>query len=264
MKLLFFLIINLFFLNSTWAQEEAPKIIKDNLFKGLKSKLSGGLRFYPKGGRILYNLKKDYIIWGEKKVNGEASHKYGYISPHVTAYTAGYLNGARIDVDIFPISFFGIRFGHETLFNNKEYSAFECDVYNCLGGFDKSYIEIHGATKIKKVFYKFKIIRQDIHQRDIYKPNFVDALTGLVAKNYGDSFFVDHHTLGYLISDKWVISTLYIYARAQNIINNSDQTTVNITYFKDKKWTYNFGLGSFRSSAKVRKATALLLVNYKL
>ncbi len=245
-------------------EEVTPEKNKNFLFKDIESKLSGGVRAYPKGGRLLYKAKKEYVLWGEKEVNGKKNHMYGYAAPNATAYTAGYLNGARFDVDIFPISFFGFRFGHEIYFNNKEYSAFDCETFNCKGGFDKSYYEILGAMKCKKVFYKMRLIRQNVTQRNIYKPNFMDALTGLVAKNDGDNLLVDHHVTGYLFSKQWVVSVLYINARAQEVNNDSEQITLNVTHFKDDKWTYNFGLGSFRSTTRVRKATALILAEYKL
>jgi len=229
----------------------------------VKYELNGGFRTFPIGGVVSAKGEKKYIIWGDQGAEAQPNFKHGFVAPSATFYTAGTFNALKAEVALFPISFIGIKLGKATSFNNKEYSAYDCETYHCIGGVDKNFIEFHGAYKYKSVFYKLKLVRHSVSQRDEFQSDFMDSSTGLVLKHSGDKIHIDQHLAGYFINDKWVVSALHIKATAIEVRNHSEQNTINFTWKKDKNWQHNMAFGGYVSSILDGKSTFLYQGTYR-
>lgn len=97
-------------------------------------------RTLPTLGAELYGeAGYNQLIWGKKE--GPKDFLYGLVRPSLGVATSGVINGLKAEVELFPISIFGITAGRQIIDSNFNFPFFDCDDVNCLGEFHRNYIE---------------------------------------------------------------------------------------------------------------------------
>ncbi len=121
----------------------------------LEKKLSASALYNPVGTGISLGLAYNYKLWGQSDLDIEKTSEkppekkswmYGYIRPKVQADISGLINGAAVELQIFPISIFGVTFGSQYIDRHiKKTAYFDCDLVNCENELNRDYWKINLA-----------------------------------------------------------------------------------------------------------------------
>lgn len=113
-----------------------------SVFSWAKFDLSTGLqgRTLPTIGAEVYaDSGYNFVFWGKKE--DPKDFLYGLIRPSVGVSSSGVINGAKAELEFFPISILGITVGRQIINSNFEFPFFDCDEVNCKGEFQRNYVE---------------------------------------------------------------------------------------------------------------------------
>ncbi len=139
--ILFYLLLAPLVLNSSFAQAYYFDYSVEN-----------AARSYPFGLIFSGKLGLNHIIWGEKK--DQNSFFYGYLRPSFYWQTIGVVNRVGVELDLYPVSFFGFHVGSAYGARFKDSDYFECgkDV-NCRGSVSRNYIKSRLALGYGDLFF---------------------------------------------------------------------------------------------------------------
>ena len=216
-------------------------------------------RAYPIGGTINLEGGYGFSVWGDSAVE-EKSPFYGYIRPGYQASTAFSYNSGEIYVDLFPISFVGLRLGQEWITNNKEYKDYDCQRLNCEGEFGKQYLEARLAGAYKEAFFATRLRRSELSSNDQTK-NFPEEVMGLEASAKGDQVEIITTIVGVKLYPDWALLALNVYGQMDKLKGISRMTTINLTYRWDQ-YRVMAGVGEFNSPLAHREVTGLFLFSW--
>jgi hypothetical protein len=121
----------------SWAEtptSTTPAKTNFDLNGGLQGRTLPGLgaELYGEGG---YN----FIAWGKKEEPKD--FLYGLIRPNIGVSTSGVINSIRAELEVFPISIFGVAVGRQYLNSNFEFPFFDCEEVTCKGEYIRNYVE---------------------------------------------------------------------------------------------------------------------------
>lgn len=222
------------------------------------------LRSYPLTGVMEAQAGHSFLLWGEPK---DANPLFGYVRPFASYhFIPGYM-GANVGLDIFPVSFLGLRYVQEQGENNKDYLSYNCEIRHCRGSLKNNSLETFLALAWRDFFWvgRYKTGRREFSTDNSTHEEYVDS--GLsAALLVGEVNLVKAQTmvLGYKWSER--INTSYLY---QAVFNDSDKrlsllSSVNIQY-KLNSLEVLFGVGRMESKLKEGATTLLFRLgwNYK-
>jgi hypothetical protein len=217
---------------------------------GLDLNLSGNARSYPLSGVIEAQSGYGVVLYGE-----EGSPFAGYVRVAVDGASAGTYNSGGARVEIFPLGILGVRGGGESIQNDKDYTAYDCEVYACQGRFYRTYVEGELTLGYSGLFAQGRWRRERWTQpKESQSGDFADPTSGLLMSATGESQTVYQALLGYKWNEAWTIMAGLRYA--------SDDDGISQMPFGILRWTsggFSLGLGggAFKSALKDRESMAI-------
>lgn len=107
--------------------------------------LSAAAGSNPAGGSLTGSLAYNYKAWDTRTAeNGHPFWMYGYVRPKISYETSFYINSLDAEIQIYPISIFGVTFGTAYVERAvKRLDLFDCDLVNCKGQVRKNYFNVN-------------------------------------------------------------------------------------------------------------------------
>lgn len=221
--------------------------------------ISGGVRSYPLSGILEGDLGYSQLLWGQ----AGSGPMYGYIRPHVGAGTAGYYNSAIASLDLYPISFLGFRAGGESIQNDKDYKAYDCDRYQCKGRSYRTFAQAELTAGYGSFFVQ---LREKRERWTLGKPNsgeFIETTSGLSLAGQGDSQTVYRATAGYKVNPTWTILGMYTYSQSDNTREVSRMPIAAVRYMTGAL-SVGVGAGVYSSTIKAEGGTAMAFFSWNI
>ena len=212
-------------------------------------------RSQPLGGSLGVNAGYGHKIW----VAGKPDPMYGYLRGALLASTAGSYNSNGVELEVFPVSFIGLRWASETIQNFSPYKAYECDFLTCTGFFGRKTLELKIGASVGSVFF-VGVIGHEQHTSENTSRPFVDPSAGLVLHAEGDSVRTRRMYVGSNFSELWSAFYRFAYAEASAGMI-SRMHTLNLAYSMGY-WKGGVGVGSYHSSLKEFSGTATIFVEW--
>jgi hypothetical protein len=172
--------------------------------------VDGAFRSNPLSGILEGDLGYGQLLWGE----AGAGPMYGYIRPHVGAGTAGYYNSAIASLDLYPLSFLGVRAGGEAIQNDKKYTAYDCETYQCKGRMYRTFVQSELTAGYSSYFIQLRWKRERWTLADPNNSQFIETGSGLSLSGKGDAQTVYRATLGYKLNPTWTILGVVNYSQS--------------------------------------------------
>ncbi len=189
---------------------------------------------------------------------------YGYVRPNINFQTSVVTNKVRLQIDIFPISFFGFVVGIE--WNKRDYekfSGFTCSTVNCSGQIRRSFIGHKMALAYKKWFLmsQWKLQRVEMTDRDGI---FADVYTSLLARSRYDQNLNGQLLFGHKVKKIDSVGILYIY-NSMKYLPNISRMYLGFYRHQWNKYTLlaSGGYMHTRNHRDVASVLLLLQYNYK-
>lgn len=220
--------------------------------------LGGLARSYPLGGALEANAGYGILLWGDA-----GPPWYGYMRARLDGASALRFNSISPSLEIYPVSFFGIRAGGESIQNDADYSAYDCVTYVCRGRFYNTFVQAELTLGAGAFFVQGRMRRERWSQAVSGATAFIDPEAGLAMVGTGDSRTYYRGALGYKINENWtaVASMVYVQADSDNGISRFPFALVR---FKTGAFTVAAGGGVFASKLKDEGAAALLIFNWEI
>jgi hypothetical protein len=241
----------------------APTFVSLLLFScvaraGFDASAGGTFRAYPLSGVVEADAGYGYLIWG-----AEGSPLYGYIRPKIEAASAISYNSAAAVLEVFPVSFLGVRGGGESIENDKRYSDFNCTNNNCLGRFYRTFAEAELTLGYGRVFAQGRIRRERWSQKEPEAGDFVEPTSGITLKSGGDSETVYIGLIGFKYSETWSILAVTRYAESDGFESFS-RLPYGVIRYTSGTLQLGAGLGEFESSLKTKDLTVLGFLKWEI
>ncbi|MBX3022717.1 MAG: hypothetical protein KF799_13675 [Bdellovibrionales bacterium] len=220
--------------------------------------LTGLFRHYPLSGIVEADAGYGIPVWGTPRTPFS-----GYLRPRLLGGTAAIYNSADAALEVFPIAFFGGRAGGEMIQNDSEYSAYDCQVYRCVGRFHRTYAEVELSLGAGPVFAQARWRRERWSQPDPLAGSFIDPTSGLVMAGRGDWQTVIHGVLGYKLSEQWTAMAILRYAESGEPREVS-RTPVAMLRYTAGPFSLGVGAGVFESALKKLDFTTQSFVRWEI
>ena len=216
------------------------------------------VRSYPLSGVVEAEAGYGFRLWGNT-----SGPFYGYIRPVIEGATAAIYNSGTARLDFYPLSFLGVRAGGESVQNDSEYDAHDCENYQCVGRYYRTFVEGDLALGAGPVFIRGRLRRERWTQKDPQAGDFIEPTSGIGLASAGDSETVYQGLAGIKLSTSWTLAGGVRYA----ISDNTEQ--FSRMPFGLIRWTSGplsvaLGGGEFESTIKKKSPTALLYLSYEI
>jgi hypothetical protein len=197
-------------------------------------------------------------LWGSVS----SSPLYGYSRLEFSASTAGVYNSGQAALELFPISFLGGRAGGESIQNDQDYSAYNCDDWRCRGRFYRTFAETELSLGVGSIFFKGRWRRERWTQKEREHSNFIDPTSGLVMSGTGDSQTVYHGLCGVRVSSRW--SALGGLRYAENQRHERSRFPFMMFRYNNGSFSAGFGGGLFESELKSRAGSMVAFLRWEI
>lgn len=226
-------------------------------FAGADLNLSANARSYPLSGVAEAQAGYGVVLYGT-----EGSPFSGYMRLGLDGSSAGSYNSGAAAVELFPLAILGVRAGGESVQNDKDYSAYDCEMLGCQGRFYRTFVEGEVTLGYAGVFAQGKWRRERWTQAKGQVGDFVDPTSGLLMDEAGESQTVYQAVLGYKWSEAWTTMGGLRYA----VDDGGDQSQMP---FGLLKWTSGgfsvaLGGGAFKSALKARDSMVLGYISWDI
>ncbi|MGZ3721977.1 MAG: hypothetical protein ACXVA9_03540 [Bdellovibrionales bacterium] len=221
--------------------------------------ISGAVRSYPLSGILEGDLGYGLLLWGQHG----SGPMYGYIRPHVGAATAGYYNSAIASLDLYPISFFGFRAGGEAIENDKNYTAYDCDRYQCKGRSYRTFAQGELTVGHGPIFVQLREKREHWTLGNPNSGEFMETSSGLSLSGQGDSQTVYRAVAGYKINPTWTVMGVYMYSQSDNTREISRFPYAALRYVTGP-CSVGVGAGVYSSTIKPEGGSALAYFGWNI
>jgi hypothetical protein len=214
-------------------------------------------RSYPLSGVVDGELGYGGLL------QGQANDPFSsYLRLKAYAVTAGTYNSLEGAVEFFPLAIAGVRAGGEIIDNSKDYTAYDCEKYDCLGQFHRTYIETELTLGAGPVFVQGRWRRERWTQKEKGTMDFIEPTSALAIKADGDSQTIYFGVLGYKVSPKWTILGVVRYAESDQQ-GGWSRFPYGLVRFKEGRFSYGIGAGQFESHVKNEGVAILGLIRWE-
>ena len=225
-----------------------------------------GGRTYPKSGSLEATAGYSYVFWGDYKESGDLNPWYGYVRPYVKPGLSTNYNSLEAGVELFPVSFLGVRAFNKQASNTGNIEAFDCQVIDCQYDTDNTTTEVDLVLGYKSVFLGARLGNQKFEESEV--PNqttpIIDVRSALTwIPNEDDELDYTFCFLGYRISEEW--QTIALYNKYE--IERTGDESESAYLFVNKNWgklSTGIGVGTFESEVKEEKTSVIFSLKWTL
>lgn len=225
---------------------------------GFDFNLGGTFRSYPLSGVLEAEAGYGVLLWGR-----EGGPWYGYLRPKLEGATAGTYNSGAMALEFFPISFLGARAGGESIQNDKEYTAYDCDLYGCRGRFARTFVETELTLGAGPVFVQGRWRRERWTQKNADAGDFIEPTSGIALRGTGDSETVYIGVAGFKLNDAWSVFGVVRYAESDESEGWS-RLPYGVLRYTRGRLQVGAGAGQFESNLKEKDTTALAFLKWEI
>lgn len=180
-------------------------------------------------------------LWGD-----ETTPFYGYIRPS-TSLRGSTSPAGVVNLDIYPVSFFGMSVGRIYMHRYVDQPEINCELAECKGWFNNSYIQAKLLGKYQKFFgtLTFQKDFYDSHDssvRPVYQA--VNVVFISPNKDQGEDWFA---VLGYEINPQWSVGVIAEEFSSQKLNHHQDMQLAFVKWTREE-WSYTVGAGRFQST----------------
>lgn len=215
----------------------------------------GVLRTYPSGGAVEVNGGASWFLW-----NGQGPF-YGYLRPNANFQTSSVTNQLRLQLDIFPISFFGFFVGVE--WNKRDYEEFDtfnCESVECSGQVRRRYVGHKMALAFHQFFFtsQWRLERLEMTDR---AGVFVDVKGSILARSSYDQKLEGQMVFGYKLNSDHSIGVLNVY-NSTKYYNQLSSMWLAIHRVEFGRWSLLSGAGFIKTRHSTKVGTALFILRW--
>lgn len=178
------------------------------------------------------------VIWGTPGMNPN----FGYTRLSAAFRSAGLANGYRAQLEMYPISVFGITLGRQGLMRLSNAPGIDCTRYDCSVDVASNYLQMRGVFKVSEVFGQV-IFQRDIYSNQYYSlPLVFEPMNQLAISSGGDYTTTWTVVTGYEINPVWSSGIVYQHSNAENTGYNM-QSELLFARYKPANTTYSLAVG---------------------
>ena len=215
------------------------------------------MRSYPLSGVVDGEVGYGVLL------RGEANDPFSsYLRARAYGATAGIYNSIEGAVEFFPLAILGVRAGGEVISNSKDYTAYNCDKYDCLGQFHRTYIETELTLGAGPVFVQGRWKRERWTQKEKSTMDFIDPTSAVAIKADGDSQTIYIGVLGYKVSPNWTVLGVVRYSENDQQ-GGWSRFPYGLVRFKEGQLSYGVGAGQYESHIKNEGLAILGLIRWE-
>lgn len=202
-----------------------------------------GARTHNFGGRANLSVNYNYQLWQGQIQNQSV---YGYIRPRLELTSSLVVNSVQAEVQVFPISFFGITLGHSRRYRDWQLTGFDCIAVSCSGQIMRDYVAGHLFYKYKTIFMVGMIEVQNLNYDRADLP-YADSKYMMRFGPGSDRLLISRAFIGYELSSKLTAGYLTEWGEA----DSGDRMESHYLLGRWKlpaPWILSIGVGSRRTS----------------
>jgi hypothetical protein len=224
--------------------------------------LDTALRSYPLSGVLEADVGYDYLLWGSATPGAkDNSPWYGYVRPSANSASSLTYNSLGAALDVYPLSFLGLRIGAEGIQDDSNYTGYDCSSYQCRGRFYRNYAQVQLSLGYAKVFFQGRIRRERWSQGQVSTEAFLEPTNGFALAPSGDAETVWRGLLGYKLDDNWMVAGLLIYAQADSN-HGISRCPLGVVGYTWKSLSVAAGVGVFESPIRAQEGTGILIISW--
>lgn len=210
-----------------------------------KFDLNGGLqgRTLPAlGGELYAESGYNFVFWGKKEQPKDIL--YGLVRPSVTASSSGVINAVKGELEIFPISIFGLAFGRQYLHSNYEFPFLDCEAVTCKGGYIRNYVESKMVLGYKGwiILGNYKVDTLHSPSNEVPMADWRNVIVG----EPGEEVQIEKKLLLGKIFDNKMLGVLIENVRFEGS-GERKESFAGIFQVRQKDTSYMFGAGGFHT-----------------
>lgn len=222
--------------------------------QGLDYSTLMAIRSFPIGFGLEGTLGYGQPIWGDPE-----KYLYGYIRPSATGMTSIFRNGAKVQLDVFPISFFGASINRTWSYLSINPPYYDCTTIQCAGALYTNTLSVKLMFGIVKSLVGFVSFERTLYDSTSGNQMMAEPRFGLVLAPSGEGASSYTMFLGYQLDSDWVVGGLgqFTSLSLNTGTQDSEYLAVRRTY---NEWNFNAGVGRFQSSVYGTGYGAMLAV----
>lgn len=195
-------------------------------------------RTYPIGAQIAASGGLAYSFWGDTK-----TWKYGYARAGLNLMTSAVVNRAGIELQVFPISIFGISAGYDTGTRNFIPKWLDCNLYECTGRVDRKHMRAALVAAYSGFSFMFIARYEELRGFNSTSKLVFDETTLVLAKRDGESVFTMNPVLLYQVGERTNVGLVSLYTRALNTGGYSHLYGPIVSHSTSPKFNILAGIG---------------------
>ncbi|MBN21861.1 MAG: hypothetical protein CL678_11325 [Bdellovibrionaceae bacterium] len=215
-------------------------------------------RSRPIGALLTAELGVSKTLWGDEN----DQWKYGYMRSAVRLETIGVVHRGAVELQLYPISIFGLSLGAQGSYRTFAQSFIDCQSIACRGFLGKLFLENQIILGKGPVFFWSRMRYSHVkHPHDTIK--FIDEIGPIIGNAGGDHLLEFHEILGVKLSPQWSTGLYYMH---QKMLQNSTYTQhiVGFGQYRWEKWNFLLGTGTYRSSLLPMGLTFISQITYRI
>ncbi len=183
------------------------------------------------------------VIWG----SAGPEPLFGYVRASAAIRTSGMANGYRAQLELYPISIFGITLGRQALSRLSDAPGIDCTRIDCGVDVTSNYLQLRSVFKVREIFGQVTFQR-DIFEKQYYsKPTVFDPINQIGIDAQGDFGTTWNAVTGYEIDPAWSSGVVYMHSNA-DITGHNSQSELIFVRWKPENTTYGIAFGRVQTS----------------
>lgn len=220
--------------------------------------LGGTSRSYPLAGVIEAESGYGILLRGTGR-----DPLSSYLRARIDGSSAYTFNSLGAALEFFPLAVLGARAGGEAIQNDKDYTAYDCETYRCLGRYYRTYIEGELTLGAGSIFVQGRWRRERWTQKDSATGDFIDPTSGIYIDGAGDSQTVYFGVLGWKLDEHWQVLGVLRYAES-DMHGGWSRTPYGVVRYTNGNFSIGAGAGQFESSLKSKDFTAVGVFRWEI
>ena len=218
---------------------------------------SFGARSLPIGASFFGDGGYGITAWGEKTKD---QFIFGYVRPNLRVATSALVDNGDLGVDLYPISFLGVRLGSSLATRNVTLDTLDCSLVACGGTLGRNSIETKLTLGAAGYFMQATAVYEN-QTPSIKSVPYADEVASLAGRTGGDQLLKNELIVGREFDGGYVGGLHFSAARMiASGANNDEQSLVG--GYKKGRWTYLAGAGAYESSTQSRSLSMFALFSW--
>ncbi len=235
---------------------------------------STGLRWLPKSAGVWGGVGANFGLWGVADAgsggggsgaSGGGSGSgggvgagggvfYGYFRPVLKASSSVTVNQLQLELNFFPVSFFGVSTSAQTSYRAKNFDDLPCAQYLCTGNVMTEDFKIHLILGYERWFMLSQTQFAWVEMGD-KSTDFIDENTMILNHRSGDRNLYSEISVGYKLDARWNAGVNLWDGRTVEAVNSNRHRSVFLSYKRDENLSYVGGVGFYESTLQSRDVT---------